>query len=81
MFFFGLQLVMHLLATYLDLQLPSVAPSPDGRPFSSQYLVKYPNKPTKHMLAIIQESIQPPHYQIQTKDGMFDIPKVSYRKQ
>ena len=36
-------LIMHLLATYLDSQLPPVAKHAEGRPFSSQYLVKTPD--------------------------------------
>uniref|UniRef100_A0A1B6DCW7 Transmembrane protein 209 n=1 Tax=Clastoptera arizonana TaxID=38151 RepID=A0A1B6DCW7_9HEMI len=69
------ELVLHLLATYLDLQLPSAVSLSDGRPFSSVYLFKYPNKPIRGKLAIIQETVQPPHYKFQTKEDMFDVPK------
>lgn len=39
------QIVLHLLCTYLDSHLPLSPLSPDGRPFSSHYLLKYPDKP------------------------------------
>lgn len=68
-------LVMHLVATYLDSQLPPLPSLPDGRPFSSQHFVKLPNEPTKNVLTIVQVSANPPHYQLQTKEETFNIPK------
>ena len=42
---FLLQIVMHLLCTYLDNHMPRNPRFPDGRPFSSQYFLKVPDKP------------------------------------
>ena len=38
------QIVLHLLCTYLDSHLPLSPLSPD-RPFSSHYLLKFPDRP------------------------------------
>ncbi|XP_054278113.1 transmembrane protein 209-like isoform X2 [Macrosteles quadrilineatus] len=67
-------LVLHLLATYLDCQLPQTS-LPDTRPFSSQHLVKQPNKPHPGQLCIVETSSQPPNYILQTKTDTFHTPK------
>ncbi|XP_075217050.1 transmembrane protein 209 isoform X3 [Lycorma delicatula] len=68
-------LVLHLWSTYLDSQLPPLPSMPDGRPFSSLYLIKSPNKPTKVPLAISQVSEYPPHYQLITGEEVHHVPK------
>ena len=69
---------MHLVATYLDSQLPPLPSLPDGRPFSFQHFARLPNEPTKNVLTIVQVSANPPHYQLQTKEETYNIPKVNY---
>ncbi|XP_067003995.2 transmembrane protein 209 isoform X2 [Anabrus simplex] len=68
-------LVMHLLATYLDTQLPPQPQNPDKRPFSSEYLVKYPEKPpTGKNSPIIQEvQVNPPHYVLIVGGEKFEV--------
>jgi len=67
-------LVLHLLATYLDSQLPQTS-LPDSRPFSSQYLVRAPAQPPPTQLAIVETSTAPPNYLLQTKTDTFHTPK------
>lgn len=72
------QLVMHLVSTYLDSQLPPLPSLPDGRPFSSQHFVRLPSEQIKNVLTIVLVSANPPHYQLQTKEETYNIPKVNY---
>lgn len=69
-------LVLHMLATYLDSQLPQTS-LPDNRPFSSHYIVRLPDKPPPGQLCIVDTSTSPPNYQLQTKTEIFQTPKVS----
>ncbi|XP_063241850.1 transmembrane protein 209 isoform X1 [Bacillus rossius redtenbacheri] len=70
-------IVMHLLATYLDSQLPPVPQNPDGRPFTSQHFVKVPDKPpkNKNVPIIYQTQINPPHYVVVSGSETFDVGK------
>ena len=76
--FYFFQLIMHLLATYLDSQLPPVAKHAEGRPFSSQYLVKTPDRPptSPPKPIIYQSQINPPHYLLLVGDETLQLPKV-----
>uniref|UniRef100_A0A1B6FSW8 Transmembrane protein 209 n=1 Tax=Cuerna arida TaxID=1464854 RepID=A0A1B6FSW8_9HEMI len=67
-------LVLHLLATYLDCQLPQTS-LPDSRPFSSHHLVRLPHKPMPGQLCIMETSTSPPNYILQTKTETFHTPK------
>lgn len=40
-----MQMVMHMMCTYLDFQLPSDPKYCDGKTFASQYFMKTPDKP------------------------------------
>ena len=51
------QIVLHLLCTYLDSHLPLSPLSSDRRPFTSQYLVKYPDKPGLYNIIISYHDI------------------------
>lgn len=75
---FIFQLVMHLLATYLDSQLLPLPQNPDGRPFSTQHFFKSPEKPpkAKNTLAIHQTSLHPPHYVLVVGEETLDVTKV-----
>lgn len=67
-------LVTHLLATYLDSQLPQSLP--ESRPFSSHYLVRQPEKPQPGQLCMVETSVAPPNYILQTRTDTFHLPKV-----
>jgi len=75
-------LVMHLIATYLDLQLVPTSQRADAlpsRPFSAQHLFITPEKPhTKpHSPVIQQVQLNPPHFILIDKDETYDVPKVN----
>ncbi len=40
-----LQIIMHMLCTYMDARLPAHPKYPDGKTFTSQYFMKTPDKP------------------------------------
>ena len=47
------QILMHLLCTYLDNCMPPNPRFPDGRPFSSQYFLRAPDKPGKKFVVLV----------------------------
>lgn len=71
---------MHVLATYLDSQLPAFTDRPDRRPFTGQYLVKCPEKPqpNKATPLIVEVQISPPHYKLVMGPDEYELPKVRY---
>lgn len=70
-------LVMYLVATYLDNQLPLLPHNHEGQPFTSEYLVRFPNKvpPGKNFPIIQEVQINPPHYVLIVKDQKLDVGK------
>ncbi|XP_033647233.1 transmembrane protein 209-like [Asterias rubens] len=71
-------MVMHMLCTYLDFQLPSDPKYCDGKTFASQYFMKTPDKPDlkkKDQLLLFQTKINPPHYKLIIGDDTWDLPK------
>ncbi|CAB0015903.1 unnamed protein product, partial [Nesidiocoris tenuis] len=70
------ELIMHLFATYLDLQLPlSPSNSNTSKPFSSIYVTETAvrkNKAAK--VAILRQSMTPPHYNLLIDDEVQEIP-------
>lgn len=71
-------LVMHLFGTYMDSRLPVHPKYPDQRTFTSQYVMKTPNKPDlnkKDNLYIYQTSINPPHFQVIIGEHVWNLPK------
>ncbi|KAL1110550.1 hypothetical protein AAG570_008078 [Ranatra chinensis] len=70
------ELVMHLVCTYLDSQLPLLPTQPDARPFTTKYLVKVKEQPIQKELAIRQHSVHPPHYNLIINGEIQDIPQV-----
>ncbi|KAK7872724.1 hypothetical protein R5R35_002709 [Gryllus longicercus] len=70
-------LVMYLLATYLDTQLPPLPHNPEGQPFTSEYLIKAPNKvpPGKNSPIIQEVQVNPPHFVIFVSGKKKDIGK------
>nr|CAD7589196.1 unnamed protein product [Timema genevievae] len=71
--------VMHLLATYLDTQLPPVPQNPDSRPFTSQYLVKAPDNPPKDRKGLLLHQVQlrPPHFVVLDDTTTLDVGKLA----
>ncbi|KAK9498908.1 hypothetical protein O3M35_003455 [Rhynocoris fuscipes] len=67
-------LVMHLVCTYLDSQLPLLSCQPESRPFTSRYFSKAPDLPLQENIGIYEESLYPPHYQIVINGELQDIP-------
>ncbi|PNF40193.1 Transmembrane protein 209 [Cryptotermes secundus] len=69
--------VMHLFATYLDSQLPPLPQNPDGRPFTSSYFAKTPDKPPqgKNTFAIYQVQMNPPHYVLLDGEDTLEVAK------
>ncbi|XP_070558588.1 transmembrane protein 209-like [Ptychodera flava] len=71
-------IIMHLLCTYMDSQLPPHPKYPDGKTFASQHFMKTPDKPDlkkKDNLLIFQSKINPPHYKVIIGDDTWDLPK------
>uniref|UniRef100_A0A3B3R118 Transmembrane protein 209 n=1 Tax=Paramormyrops kingsleyae TaxID=1676925 RepID=A0A3B3R118_9TELE len=73
-----LQIVMHVLCTYLDSRLPPHPKYPDGKTFTSQHFTQTPDKPdtsNENLLCIHQSSINPPHYQLIYQGHVYSLPK------
>nr|XP_002132029.1 transmembrane protein 209 isoform X2 [Ciona intestinalis] len=73
------ELVMHMFCSYLDWHLPAHPRYPDGKTFTSQYFVRTPDKPklqnlTEHKMLLHQSKLNPPHYQLVTKETTYDMP-------
>lgn len=69
--------VMHLLASYFDSQLPPLPHNPEGRPFTSQYFLKSTEKlPKGKSFPIIHEvQTNPPHYVLMVGDEKLELAK------
>ncbi|XP_049832972.1 transmembrane protein 209 isoform X2 [Schistocerca gregaria] len=69
--------VMHLLASYFDSQLPPLPHNPEGRPFTSQYFLKSTEKlPKGKTFPIINEvQTNPPHYVLMVGDEKLELAK------
>ncbi|XP_047117235.1 transmembrane protein 209 [Schistocerca piceifrons] len=69
--------VMHLLASYFDSQLPPLPHNPEGRPFTSQYFLKSTEKlPKGKTFPIIHEvQTNPPHYVLMVGDEKLELAK------
>lgn len=59
-------IVVHMLCCYLDAYLPPEPHFPEGKPFSSKYFKKAPDKliPAKDAHFIYQCSVIPPHFKV-----------------
>ncbi|KAI5640181.1 hypothetical protein NE865_07438 [Phthorimaea operculella] len=67
------ELVLHLFATYLDLQLPAPPGAPPGhRPFSSRHVSAAPAPPPRD-LAIHRVCAKPPHYVLVLQGETFEV--------
>ncbi|XP_075981551.1 transmembrane protein 209 [Anticarsia gemmatalis] len=66
------EVVLHLLAAYLDGQLP---PAPAARPFSASHLSAAPGPSPRgpHALAIHRVSARPPHYVLVLADETVEV--------
>ncbi|CAB3360426.1 Hypothetical predicted protein [Cloeon dipterum] len=71
------QIVLHLLAVYLDLQLPPMRHRTDPRPFSAVYLSRAADKPKPgaNDVLIHQLTAAPPHFVLIWKGTIFELPK------
>uniref|UniRef100_A0A0A9Z066 Transmembrane protein 209 n=2 Tax=Lygus hesperus TaxID=30085 RepID=A0A0A9Z066_LYGHE len=69
------ELLLHLFATYLDLQLPlSPCNSDTSKPFSSNYIAESPGAAKQRKIAIIRHSLNPPHYNLLIDGEVQEIP-------
>lgn len=68
------ELIMHLMVTYFDAKLPPLISEPLKRPFSTQYFVESPKKPTQTELAIYQQGSRPPYYQLIVNGEIHQLP-------
>lgn len=65
------------MVTYFDAKLPPLISEPLRRPFSTQYFVESPKKPTQTELAIYQQGSRPPYYQLIVNGEIHQLPPVS----
>ncbi|XP_015917199.2 transmembrane protein 209 [Parasteatoda tepidariorum] len=70
-------LIMHVLCCYLDAQLPLQPHFPEGKPFSSKYFRKTPEKPilSKDSYYIYQSCVNPPHFKVALYEDIYSLPK------
>lgn len=76
-----LQIVMHLLATYMDTQLLPQPNKPDAKPFSGFHYIGANEKVTnvnENTLAIQEVSENPPHYRVIVGEETYEFVKVSF---
>lgn len=70
-------IIIHVLCCYLDAYLPPEPHFPEGKPFSSKYFRKTPEKHTtaKDLHFIYQSSINPPHFKVVIRQDVYSLPK------
>ncbi|CAL1297192.1 unnamed protein product [Larinioides sclopetarius] len=70
-------LVMHVLCCYFDAHLPPDPHFPEGKPFTSKYFKKAPEKVTlaKDLAYIYQSSTSPPHFKVVIGEELHTLPK------
>lgn len=71
-------IIMHLLATYLDIQLIPLPNAPDIKPFSGYHYVKFTDKYPKlsdSTIFIHQVTEKPPHYRVVVKETIYELAK------
>ncbi|GIY48888.1 transmembrane protein 209 [Caerostris darwini] len=70
-------LIMHILCCYLDAHLPPDPHFPEGKPFSSKYFKKVPEKVilSKDSTYIYQSSLNPPHFKVVINEELYTLPK------
>ncbi|GFR11367.1 transmembrane protein 209 [Trichonephila clavata] len=70
-------LVMHILCCYLDAHLPPDPHFPEGKPFTSKYFKKIPEKSvlSKDLTYIYQSSLNPPHFKVVLGEELYTLPK------
>lgn len=74
------QIVMHLLASYLDTQLMPSPNMPDTKAFSGHYYIKATDKMpvlTPRSLFIQEVTEKPPHYRVVVGEKIYEMVKVS----
>lgn len=70
-------LIIYILCCYLDAHLPPDPHFPEGKPFSSKYFKKSPEKvvQSKDSTYIYQSSLSPPHFKVVFGEDLFNLQK------
>jgi len=71
-------ILMHFFFTYIDSQSPLHMSFPEGKPVTSRYFCKTPDKPAlnpKDALCIYQTNVNPPHYKLVVREEILEIQK------
>lgn len=70
-------IIIHMLCCYLDAYLPPEPHFPEGKPFSSKYFKKFPEKITheKDSHFIYQASVNPPHFKVIIGQDVYSLQK------
>lgn len=70
-------IVIHVLCCYLDAFLPPEPHFPEGKPFSSKYFKKTPEKMNldKDGFYIYQDNVNPPHFKVVISQDIFSLQK------
>lgn len=70
-------IIIHVLCCYLDAYLPPEPHFPEGKPFSSKYFKKTPEKIVheKDTHYIYQSSINPPHFKVVIGQDIYSLQK------
>lgn len=70
-------IILHVLCCYFDAYLPPEPHFPEGKPFSSKYFKKTPEKlvSTKEVHFIYQSCINPPHFKVVIGQDIYSLQK------
>eukprot|EP00118_Oscarella_pearsei_P021452 m.240712 g.240712 ORF g.240712 m.240712 type:complete len:134 (+) comp40196_c1_seq30:1257-1658(+) len=73
------QVLLHLICSYMDAQLPPNPQNPGRHPFSSRYVLKASETPDSKGkstdISLCQTKTHPPHFKIIKKNEIINIPK------
>ncbi|KFM69450.1 Transmembrane protein 209, partial [Stegodyphus mimosarum] len=70
-------IIIHIFCCYLDAHLPPEPHFPEGKPFSSKYFKKIPEKPvlSKDLCYIFQSSVNPPQFKVVLGEDICNLQK------
>lgn len=70
-------IIIYFFCCYLDAHLPPDPHFPEGKPFSSKYFKKSPEKVvlSKDLTYIYQSSLSPPHFKVVIGEDLFNLQK------
>ncbi|KAG8197690.1 hypothetical protein JTE90_001614 [Oedothorax gibbosus] len=70
-------LIIHFMCCYFDAHLPPDPHFPEGKPFTSKYFKKVPEKVvlSKDLTYIYQSNLNPPHFKVVIGEDLFNLQK------